>query len=140
MVKEHRQRITIQSAKAKGRGLQQWVCQQLSDLFGIPWGKDELIASREMGQSGVDVRLIGEAADRFPWDVECKAQESWSVHDWVEQARRNSTKEGRDWVVIAKRSRQNPVAILDAEVFLRLAAEHRHNEWAQLLDKRLAGE
>ena len=55
--------IKTSSAKAKGRSLQQWVCQKISDLLNIPWGKDELIASREMGQSGVDIRLIGEAQE-----------------------------------------------------------------------------
>ena len=54
-----KRRIKPSSAKAKGRSLQQWVCQKISDLLGIEWGKDELIASREMGQSGTDIRLLG---------------------------------------------------------------------------------
>lgn len=89
-----------------------------------------MIASREGAQAGTDIRLIGEALERFPWAVECKAQESWGVHDWIAQAKTNRSP-GTSWVVIAKRSRQKAVAILDAETFLRLAAEHGHNEWAQ---------
>ena len=78
-----KKRIKISSAKAKGRNLQKWVCGKISKLLNIPWGKDELIASREMGQSGTDVRLIGEALEKFPYSVECKWQETWSIPAWV---------------------------------------------------------
>ena len=67
------------SAKAKGRRLQQWVCQQIASVTGLPFGKDMTIASREMGQSGTDVRLVGEARDAFPFSIECKNQETWTV-------------------------------------------------------------
>lgn len=119
-------KIKTSSAKAKGRSLQQWVCQKISDLLNIPWGKDELIASREMGQSGVDVRLIGEAQERFPFSVECKNQEKWAIHSWIEQAQDNQ-KKGTDWLLIAKRNREKPVVIMDAEQFFALLKkEKRH--------------
>ena len=76
-------KISIASAKAKGRRLQQFICTKISDLLNIPWGKDELIASREMGQSGTDIRLIGTAKKRFPYSVECKWQETWSIHSFI---------------------------------------------------------
>ena len=60
------------SCKAKGRQLQDWVAQKISELLNIPCGKDEAICGREMGQDGVDIRLIGEARVRFPFSVECK--------------------------------------------------------------------
>lgn len=82
-------RIKRSSAKAKGRSLQQWACKKISELLDIPWGKDELIASREMGQPGTDVKLVGEAQERFPFSVECKWQESWSVLAWIKQAQEN---------------------------------------------------
>ena len=114
-----KKRITTASAKSKGRRLQQFMCEKISTLLNIPWGQDELIASREMGQSGTDVRLIGEAKVRFPWSVECKAQESWSVHAWVEQAIANQAK-GTNWLLVCKRSHKKPVVILDADVFFEL--------------------
>lgn len=117
--KSKKKRIKTSSAKAKGRNLQQWVAQQISDITGIPFGKDECISSREMGQSGTDIRLIGEAKDKFPFSVECKAQEAWSVHSWIDQAISNET-EDMPWLLIAKRSRKQPIVILDAKLFFHL--------------------
>lgn len=118
-------KIKTASAKAKGRELQQWVCQRISDLLSIPWGKDELISSREMGQSGTDVRLIGEAQERFPFSVECKNQETWAIPQWIKQAQANQ-KEGTAWLLVAKRNRTKPVVIMDAAAFFRLL-EQREN-------------
>ncbi len=114
-----RQRIKTSSAKAKGRNLQQWACQQISDLLGLPWGKDELIAPREASQSGTDVRLIGEARERFPFAVECKHQETWSVPAWIKQAKAYQ-RNGSDWLLILKRNRLSPVVVMDAKRFFAL--------------------
>jgi hypothetical protein len=114
-----KRRIKPSSAKAKGRSLQQWVCQKISELLGIPWGKDELIASREMGQAGTDIRLMGEAQERFRFSVECKNQERWSILDWVEQARKNQ-KDGTDWLLVVKKNRVDPIVIMDATRFFEI--------------------
>ncbi len=114
-----RRRIKPSSAKAKGRSLQQWVCQKISDLLGIEWGKDELIASREMGQAGTDIRLMGEAQERFRFSVECKNQERWSILNWVEQARKNQ-KDGTDWLLVVKKNRVDPIVIMDASRFFEI--------------------
>lgn len=63
--------ISVKSRKAKARRLQQWVAQKISDITGIECGKDEDIESREMGQSGVDIKLRGDAKYMFPFSVEC---------------------------------------------------------------------
>jgi hypothetical protein len=112
-------KIKTSSAKAKGRSLQQWTCQKISELLGIPWGKDESIASREMGQPGTDIRLVGEAQERFPFSVECKWQESWSVLAWIKQAQENQ-KAGTDWLLVMKKNRIKPVVVIDAERFFEL--------------------
>lgn len=117
-----KKRIKISSAKAKGRNLQQWTCQKISELTGYPWGKDELIASREMGQSGTDIRLIGPAQVEFLFSVECKWQETWAIPGWIKQAKENQ-KEDTDWLLIVKKNHHEPVAILDAEVFFRIMKE-----------------
>lgn len=117
-----KKRISVQSAKAKGRKLQKWVAEKLSEITGIPCGKDCLIQSREMGQSGTDVKLIGSALDAIGMAIECKNCESWSVHSWIEQAKSNESP-NTDWVIFAKRKRNNPVVIIDAEVFLRMFKE-----------------
>lgn len=114
-----KKRIKNASAKAKGRALQQWVCQKISNLLNLPWGKDELIASREASQSGTDVRLIGEARQRFPFSVECKAQETWALPGWIKQAQANQ-EPGSDWLLFCKRRREKPVVVMDAERFFEL--------------------
>lgn len=120
-------RIKTSSAKAKGRNLQQWVCKKISELLDIPWGKDELIASREMGQPGTDVRLVGEAQERFPFSVECKWQESWSVLAWIKQAQENQ-KAGTDWLLVIKKNRIKPVVVMDGERFFELLRKNLNNK------------
>ena len=110
------------SCKAKGRRLQQLVAKKISDMLDIPWGPDELIRSRSMGQSGVDVPVIGLAKELFPYSVEAKNQENWSVHSWIKQAKENCL-EGTDWLVVAKRNRQDPVVFMDLDVFFKLYEE-----------------
>ena len=111
--------ISVAARKSKGRKLQYWVCEKISAAIGIPWKQDDdnsLIQSRPGGQSGVDVILRGEAQTRFKYSIECKNQETWSVHAWVKQAKANQ-KEGTDWLIVAKRSREDEVVIMDAERF-----------------------
>ena len=111
--------ISISSRKAKSRKCQQWTAKKISDLIGLPWGPDEQIASREMGQSGVDVRLVGEALEQFPWSVECKWEENWSVPSAIRQAMENQ-KNGTDWLLILKKNHHDFIAILDGDVFFDL--------------------
>jgi len=108
--------ITIASRKAKARKAQQWVAKKISMLIGLPWGSEEQIASREMGQSGVDIRLIGEAKEMFPWSVEVKNQEKWDVSGAIKQAKDNQMN-GTDWILFMKKTRHEYITILDAEVF-----------------------
>jgi len=114
-----KKRITVQSAKAKGRNLQKWVCKKISELTGHEWGADCPISSRPMGQSGTDVRLESHVQKIFPYSVECKAQEAWSVMAWIEQAKKN-TKDGTDWLLVCKRKNLSPVIVIDAEKFFNL--------------------
>lgn len=106
-------------AKAKGRSLQRWVCKKIAELTGFEWGKDKPIESSPMGQSGADVRLESRVLDVFPFSVECKFQERWSVPKWIEQAKANEA-EGTHWLLVCKQSRKPPVVILDAEAFFEI--------------------
>ena len=108
-----------QSIKAKGRFLQKWVCEKIAELTGFEWGKDKPIESRPMGQSGYDVRLESRVLDVFPFSVECKFQERWSVPKWIEQAKANEA-EGTHWLLVCKQSRKPPVVILEADAFFEI--------------------
>ncbi len=113
--------IKPRSAKNKGKRLQNTVCEKLSERMGIPWDNsndDSLIRSREMGLAGVDVVLSGEAHDRFPFSIECKAVEAFSIIQTIDQAKAN-TKDGDDWLIVLHNSKlASPVAILELDVFL----------------------
>lgn len=115
--------ISIASRKAKGRNLQQWVAKKISEITGLSWGKDEMIASREMAQSGTDIRLIGKAKELFPFSVECKYQESWSVPAWIQQAKDNWIK-GTDWLLFIRKNRHEEIVIMDAEAFFKIYEEY----------------
>lgn len=119
-----KRKITRASAKDKGRRLQQTVCQSVSDLTGLPWGKDCPIESRPMGQSGVDVRLDTEARKLFPFSVEAKWQEQWDVPGWIRQAETNEMKD-TDWLLVVKRSHSSPVCIIDLDTFFELLTKVR---------------
>ena len=111
--------IKVASRKAKGRSLQQWVCEQISKVTGLPWGPDQPIASREMGQKGVDVRLVGKARKLFPFSVECKRQENWAIPTWIKQAQENEMT-GTDWILFVRKNRQDPIVIMGADVFFAI--------------------
>lgn len=110
--------ISVSSRKAKGRGLQQTVCEKFSEITNIPWGYDNFeIQPRQMGGSGTDVILTGKAKDLLPFDVEAKNTEKVSLYDFIDQAKSNTT-EGRDWLVVHKKNGNDPVAVLDLDRFL----------------------
>lgn len=111
--------IKTSSAKAKGRRLQQWVCKKISEFTRLPWGQDQPIESRAMGQPGPDVRLDNEAKKLFPFMVECKYQETWQIPAWIKQCRVN-TLEKMDWLLFVKKNHISPIVIMDAETFFRL--------------------
>lgn len=121
-MEKHKQRITYKAGKERARVLQKWVAERISILLNIPCGKDELIASREMGQSGCDVRLIGEALKGFPYSVECKNVEQWNVPDAIKQAKSNVIP-GTTWLVFMKKNNIKPVVIMDGEYFFELLSK-----------------
>ena len=112
------------SAKDKGRRLQKWVGEQISKLTGLPFGHDCPIESRGMGQNGVDVRLDREALKLFPYSVECKNCETWSVPAWIKQAKENLIP-GTNWLLFIKRNHHEEIVVLDARLFFKLLSKKR---------------
>jgi hypothetical protein len=113
--------ISIASRKAKARTAQNWVAEKVAKLLNLPWGKDCMIAAREMGQTGVDIRLVGEARNRFNWSVEVKNQEKVNLFSAIDQAKENQMKD-TNWLVILKKNRSDYIAVLNADVFFDLLA------------------
>lgn len=116
------------SKKAKGRRFQQEVCARISEAIKLPWGPDQPIESRGMGQNGVDIRLDQEALSLFKFSVETKNQETWSVPAWIQQAKSNQ-KEGTDWLLMCTKNRMKDptaVVIMDIDTFFRLITKTKN--------------
>ena len=107
--------MKTQSAKAKGRRLQQWFRDRLIEELNI---HPEDIESRSMGAGGEDLIMARAARGKFPYSIECKNQESVNVWKSYEQAQENS----KDYepVVVLKRNNTKPLVLVDAEYFVKL--------------------
>ena len=120
-------KIKPSSAKAKGRDFQYKICQMIADKFGVEFVQSDddcLIHSREMGQHGKDIVLRGEVKKKFPYSIECKAQESVNITEFVNQARENST-ETEPWLLIFKKKSlgSEPLVCLEFSRFLSLFSD-----------------
>jgi hypothetical protein len=107
------------SCKAKGRKLQNFVAKRIAEAINESYGEDESVSGRPMGQSGTDVRLVGSAKKKFPFDVEVKNQEKWSIQQWIDQAKSNNERE-RHWLLVCGKNRFQPVVVLDFETFMQI--------------------
>ena len=107
--------MKTQSAKAKGRRLQQWIRDVLIEKLNI---HPEDIESRSMGAGGEDLIMARAARELFPYSVECKNQEKINVWESYKQADDNS----KDYepIVVMKRNNQKPLVVVDAEYFVNL--------------------
>ena len=107
--------MKTQSAKAKGRKLQQWMRNLLIEKLDI---HPEDIESRSMGAGGEDLIMARAAREKFPLSVECKNQEKVNVWESYKQAEDNS----KDYepVVVIKRNNSKPLVLVDAEYFVSM--------------------
>jgi len=126
---------TTASRKAKGRRFQQEIRDDLISRLGIDPGD---ILSTAMGQSGCDLYLSPAARERFPFGVECKAQERIALPEWWEQCTRNADKVGLTPLLLIKRSREEPLAVLRwTDLLALLRHDHR---WQNLAEGLMRGE
>ena len=107
--------MKTQSAKSKGRRLQQWIRDLLIEKLEI---HPEDIESRSMGAGGEDLIMARAARESFPYSVECKNQEKINIWESYKQAEDNS----KDYepIVVLKRNNQKPLILVDAEYFVNL--------------------
>lgn len=108
------------SAKAKGRNLQQYVKDMIIASFPV---NEFDVRSTPMGVSGEDIWLSEAARKHFPFSVECKNQERLNVWASWEQASSNA-KHGSPLLVI-KRNRLKPLAIVSLDVFFELLRNNK---------------
>lgn len=122
-LKKSKKRIKIRSAKSKGRNLQKFVCERVSSLTGLPFIQDDddcNIHSREMGQSGLDVILRGDAKKKFQFSIECKSAESFNMSKTIAQVKSNQA-ENTDWLIVYKKKMlAEPIVIMEWAAFEKL--------------------
>ncbi len=120
---------TPASRKAKGRRFQQAVRQDLIDCLGIDPGD---ILSTAMGQAGCDLYLSPAARERFPFGVECKHQEAIALPAWWKQCESNASKVGLLPLLVFKRNREEPLAVLRwSDLLALLQQDHRGENLAE---------
>lgn len=108
--------MKIQSAKAKGRKLQQWVRDKINGMFQHLTDRD--VKSTSMGASGNDVQLSEAAFKVFPYSIECKNQAKMKpVYDAYYQAKKGGPGEP---LVIIKTNHEDALAIIKADHFFHL--------------------
>ena len=107
--------MKTQSAKAKGRRLQQWMRDLLIEKLEV---HPEDIESRSMGAGGEDLIMARAARKKFPYSIECKNQEKVNIWDSYEQAQENSG--DYEPIVVLKRNNTIPLVLIDADYFVRL--------------------
>ena len=98
--------MKTQSAKAKGRKLQQWMRNLLIEKLEV---HPEDIESRSMGAGGEDLIMARAAREKFPMSIECKNQEKVNVWEAYKQAEDNSG--NYEPVVVIKRNKVKPLVV-----------------------------
>jgi len=119
------------SGKAKSRLHQQAIGTDIQDEFGLP---AEDVVSVPMGSPGLDILLSNRAREVFPYGVECKRVEKLSIPKWCRQCTTNAEKEGLIPLLVYRRSREEPMAVLRWADFIAIAAK------ASAWDKSVQGE
>ena len=107
--------VKTQSAKSKGRRLQQWVRNILIEKLDV---HPEDVESRSMGSGGEDLIMARAARSKFPYSIECKNQESVNVWKSYAQAKGNAGE--YEPLVVLKRNNNKALVLMDAEYFIAL--------------------
>ena len=114
-----KKKINVKSIKAKGRRLQNFVRDSLRRSF--PSLAEDDIKSQTMGMTGEDIILSPAAQSAIPYSFECKNKEKMDLWKSLEQCEDNCN--GREPVLIIKRNRTKPYAVIDMDAFLELIRE-----------------
>jgi hypothetical protein len=113
--------VKAQSAKAKGRRLQQAVRDSILSSFKKLEPDD--VRSTSMGAGGEDVLLSPAARKLFPYSVECKNLAKIAVYNYYEQCQTNCGQ--YEPLVVIKQNRAKPLAVVDFEHFMELVRKQK---------------
>ena len=102
--------MKTQSAKGKGRRLQQAVARDIQQAFSDRLDPDD-VRSTSMGAGGEDVQLSPAARLCMPYSIECKNTERLALWDALQQCETNAPA-GATPLVVFKRNRSNVYAVV----------------------------
>lgn len=109
--------MRVSSAKAKGRRHQQDTCKKLLEVSnGL---EQDDIRSASMGAPGEDILFSPAARRQFPFSIECKNVEKFSVWAAINQCRDNRPAGATEMVVFTK-NREDTFVALPFEKFLEI--------------------
>lgn len=109
--------MKTQSAKAKGRRLQQWVRDRILERWKQL--EDDDVKSTSMGAGGEDVQLSPSARKLVPYSIECKNRKAIALYKDYNQAKGNAPK-GMEPLLVVKQDRCDPLVMVDATYFFDL--------------------
>ena len=112
-----KRRISIASAKQKGRILQQYIGKKVAEYLDVKFGPDDPVASRPLGCNGTDIIIAKHLLKRFPFSIEAKNCEKWNFKAFIEQAKKNVLKD-TSWALVIKRNHEKPIIVLDFDFFM----------------------
>ena len=124
--------MKIQSAKQKGRKLQQKVAKDIIETF--PQLEQDDCFSTSMGCGGEDVKMSPLARSCIPLSFECKNQEKINIWEAYEQAKKNCP-EGANPCVVFKKNHSDVCAMVPWNVLLSLYAPKNETK-SQKIPKR----
>lgn len=115
--KTSKKRISVQSAKGKGRKGQQLVRDVLLEAF--PALEPDDIRSTSMGAGGADLQLSPAAKRLIPYEFEVKvrAKGFTPLYDALKQADGHGD---LDAVAVVKQDRCQPLAVIPLDLFVKL--------------------
>lgn len=114
--------MKTQSCKAKGRRLQQQIVEDLYERFDLGEGD---LRSTPMGSGGEDVQMSARAMQLIPFSFEAKNQERLNIWNALEQSEQNCN--GRRPVVVIKKNKKKPYAVITWDTFLSLVSDQKQN-------------
>jgi hypothetical protein len=109
---------TPKSRKAKGRVFQQQVREDI--LEGMDLDPKDVL-STPMGQAGPDIYFAAAARELFPFGVECKHVDRLDLWGAIRQTEINAFGAGLVPLLVIKKSRGDPYAVIPWKAFLTMA-------------------
>lgn len=109
-------KIKPQSAKAKGRRLQQDVRDKILKTF--PKLHQDDVRSTSMGAGGEDLLLSYEARLSFPYSVECKNRAKIAIYNDYDQASNHNP--AWEPLLVIKMNGRAPLAVVALDHFLEI--------------------